>query len=262
MAPRRAGASTLAIVTIALLPVASFGAAAAGSRPNFSGVWFSVQNTHHENISAETMFKKATGIKAPPGGWPHVKPHYAESFKAAIRRAEEADARGVVLADTETQCRPDGMPKMMRAILPIEVVQSAKQVMVVTEEMSQVRRIYLDEKMPPAEEISPSYNGYSVGHWDGDTLIIDTIGIRGDVSFMFLPNSGKMKLTERMRLQNPNLLELTINLEDPEVLEKPYRLTWTYTRDDSHKILEYVCDNNRYAPGKDDAATLNIDIPQ
>src|SRR6185436_3724705 len=123
------------------------------------------------------------------------------------RHKAEADKQGRPLPDPATRCLPEGMPTIMDAVEAIEIVQTQRQIVVLAEFLTQTRRIYLNEKMPPLEDLSPGYNGYSVGHWDGETLVVETIGVREDVRFIAIPHSAQMKVTERLRLTAPDRLE-------------------------------------------------------
>jgi hypothetical protein len=110
--------------------------------------------------------------------------------------------------------------------------------------------------MPPADEISPSYNGFSVGNWEGDTLVVHTAGVRVDVKFMNFPHSKNMRITERIRLVAPDKLEDRVVIEDPQVLARPYAFTFGYRRDPAYRIIEYICDNNRWQTDENGKATL------
>ena len=146
----------------------------------------------------------------------------------------------------------------MAAVEAIEILQTPKQIVVLAEFLTQTRRIYVNEKMPALEDISPGYNGYSVGRWQGDTLIVETIGVREDVKFMGIPRSAQMKVTERLRLTAPDLLENQITIDDPAVLATPYRFTFGYKRNPEYRIMEYICDNNRNRFDADGAVSLEV----
>jgi hypothetical protein len=161
-------------------------------------------------------------------------------------------------ADSSIQCLPDGMPRMMRGILPIEIVQTPKKLIIITEELSQVRRIFLD-KLPPMNEIIPGYAGYSAGHWEGSKLIVTTVSIRPEVLFAGIPYSEQRRITETFSLADKDRLEIKFKYEDNKVLTSPYEFTWTYTRHDDHKVAEYVCDNNKYTTLPDGSVEFNIE---
>jgi len=221
-----------------------------GATPDFSGTW-----ERYPDPYADERFP---GDPPPPAGGPQLREPYASAYKKFNERKAEAEKKGTPVADPATQCMPEGMPTIMAAVEPIEILQTSRQVVVLAEFLTQTRRIYLNDKMPALEDISPGYNGYSVGHWQGETLIVQTIGVRDDVRFIAIPHSAQMKVTERLRLTAPDRLENEITIEDPGILAKPYRFTFGYRRNAEYRILEYICDNNRYRRDADGSTSLEV----
>ncbi len=181
----------------------------------------------------------------PPVGDPPLKPEYLASWQAQQKAAREADARGEPLYTDYVKCLPDGMPTMMLAMFPMEVLQTPGQVTIVQEAYNQVRRIYLNEKQTPIEDAEPGYWGHSVGHWEGDSLLVDTIGIKEKVRFRGVPHSDQMRIHERIRMLTPDFFEDHITVEDPVYLSAPWSFTYAYKRLPHYKMNEYVCDSNR-----------------
>ena len=164
------------------------------------------------------------------------------------RRAAEAAAnsRGEPLPNASSSCVPYGVPSMMSvAVYPIEIIQTPKQVTIIAEAFSEVRRVYMDKPQLKIDEVPPGYYGRSVGRWEGDTLVIDTVGIKQSVQYQRMPHSDQMHIVERMRLVAPDILHDQITIEDPVVLEKPYTYTLAYRRMPDYEMVEFVCDNNR-----------------
>ena len=186
-------------------------------------------------------------LNPPPAGELVLKPEYAKPYEA--RRAAEAEAnkRGEQLANSGAQCIPYGVPTMMSvAVYPVEIIQTAKQMTIISEAFSEVRRIYLDRPQIPLDDVPPGYYGRSVGKWDGDTLVVDTIGIKTSVSgYRGMPHSEKMRITERFKLVAPDVMHDQITIDDPVVLEKPMVYTLAYKRLPNYEMVEFVCDNNR-----------------
>lgn len=235
----------LGVLAVALLLTTASTAFAAGSAgdatPDFSGTW--------ERYPDPWEPGPFPMDPPPPGGGPKLKEPYASEFRKLQELKAEAYKEGKPLVEPSTQCVPEGMPTIMAAVHPIEILQTPEQVLVLAEFLTQTRRIYLNEEMPDPEEIFPGYNGYSVGRWEGDTLVVETIGIREDVKFHGIPRTENMKITERIRLTGPDLIESQIVIEDPEVLVSPYEFTFGYKRNPDYRIMEYICDNNRHADG-------------
>jgi hypothetical protein len=235
-------------VLAALLWLVAHGAAAA--TPDFSGTWERYPDPYSDGRFPDDP--------PPPAGGPQLREPYATARKKLDQRKAEAERNGKPIADPATRCLPEGMPTIMAAVHPIEIVQTPTQIVVLAEFLTQTRRIYLNEKMPALEDVSPGYNGYSVARWQGDTLVVQTIGVREDVKFMDFPHSAQMKVTERLRLTAPNLLENQLTIEDPAVLARPYVFTFGYKRNPEYRILEYICDNNRYRVDAQGEASLSV----
>jgi hypothetical protein len=176
-----------------------------------------------------------------------LKAPYAAEWQAKRAAQDEATKKGEPLATLGSECLPYGMPTMMAvANYPMEILQTPGQVTLVTEVHSEVRRVFLDRPQVKLEEVPPGYSGRSVGRWEGDTLVIDTIGIDPKVAgYQSLPHSPQLRITERIRLVAPDILNDQITLDDPVVLEKPVTYTLAYRRLPKYEMVEFVCDNNR-----------------
>lgn len=204
---------------------------------DFSGTWERYPDPYDPNTRFPTD-------PPPPAGGPKLQEPYAGKYKKFEQLRAAAMSEGRPLPNSSSLCLPEGMPTIMRAIHPMEILQAPHQLVVLQEFLTQTRRIFLNESLPPLEDISPSYNGYSVGHWDRGTLVVQTIGVREDVTFLDIPHTAQMKVTERLRLTGPDLLENQITIEDPSVLAKPYKFTFGYKRATDYRITEYICDAN------------------
>jgi hypothetical protein len=242
---RRAG--TVALVGVMALLVAGVrpeDAAAqatsrpsASERPRISGVWAPYRGGPGSDPA----------LAAPPASPIVLKPEYAKPYEERRAAEAEATARGEPLATAGSQCIPYGMPRMMSvALYPIEILETAGQVTIVTEAFSEVRRVYLDQPQMNIDDVPPGYYGHSVGRWEGETLVVDTVGIKESVlAYQNLPHSSRMRITERIRLVAPDILHDQITIEDPVVLEKPVVYTLAYRRMPGYKMVEFVCENNR-----------------
>ena len=106
----------------------------------------------------------------------------------------------------------------------------------------------LSTDQPPSkiEDVAPGYYGRSTGRWDGDTLVVDTVGIKPTIAgYRGMPHSEQMRITERIRLVAPDYLHDQITLQDPVMLEKPVTFTFAYKRVPDYEMVEFICDNNR-----------------
>ena len=225
--------------TLALTaPLKGASPAPAGSAPpnpdprNFEGVWW-LQGY-------EYMLGPQPGV-APP-----LKPEYMRVLERRIR----AKNRGTPEADASTQCLPHGMPRLMESPYPIEIVQTPGRMTFLHEVAHNIRRIWLNR--PHLKHIEPTYMGDSVAHWEGDTLVVDTIGLNDRT---FIDDEGSSHSTqihtiERYRkVDGGSKLELTLTVEDPVTLEHPYSYRRLYHWRPDIRPQEYICEeNNRNAP--------------
>lgn len=200
------------------------------------------------------IWERKDGIRFNPAG---ELPPFVAAYADRYRKANEARQRGEVVADPTSRCLPPGMPRIMVATYPIEILQTARQVTIIAEWSSQVRRIFTDgRKMPPDDELDVTFNGYSVGRWEGQTLVVETRGIRGDTSFDASPlqHSDQMTVSERIRQVDADTLQAVITVTDPVAFTRPWVVTRHYRRAaPEQQILEYICEeNNRdvFLPGQ------------
>ena len=137
------------------------------------------------------------------------------------------------------------MPRAMIAWAPtsLEIVQSDERVWILFEAYHQVRRIFLNERSPP-EAVGPTWLGHSNGHWEGDILVVETTGLRGNTSYFWdgLPLSESTRINERFRRLDDETLEVHMTITDPVNYTEPWetRHVWGLTPD-AH-IYEYECD--------------------
>ena len=205
--------------------------------PDLSGVWAPYRGG-----------RGADPKLAPPPATPlTLKPDYARPFEARRKAEADAAAKGEPIASGAVACVPYGMPRMMSvALYPIEILPTRGQITIVAEAFSEVRRIYMNVPQLPIGDVPPGYYGRSVGKWDGDTLVVDTVGIKPTVpAYQNMPHSDQMRITERMRLITNDILHDQITIDDPIVLEKPLTYTLAYRRMPGYEMVEFVCDNNR-----------------
>jgi hypothetical protein len=181
-----------------------------------------------------------------PGVPPPLKPEYLKILERRIR----AKNAGKPEADASTQCMPHGMPRLMESPYPIEIVQTEGRVTFLHEVAHNIRRIWLNRPHP--QHPAPTFLGDSVGHWEGDTLVVDTVGLNDRT---FIDDEGSSHSTQEhlieryTKIDNGNELELIMTVEDPVTLEHPYSYRRIYHWRPDVRPQEYVCEeNNRNAP--------------
>ena len=217
------------------------------ARPDISGTW---------ERTPDDWFGENPDDPVHPGGPMDLKAPYAEQYVALKKKEAAANEAGTPIATTSSKCLPEGMPVMMAGLFPIQIIHDDKNVVILGEYLQQVRRIILNQPMPPIAKLDPLYQGHSRGHWEGDTLVVETQRVRTDVMFYDVPHGPDMKITERIQLTAPDRLEDQVVIEDPQVLNTPYRFTYQYKRS-SYVIQEYVCENNQIVIDSEGKASLS-----
>lgn len=192
------------------------------------------------------------------GGEPQLIGEYKVFYEEQTAR-EAADPSYEIPEPKASNCDPPGMPYMMTMPYSLEFLLTPGKVTIIQEALMQVRRIYTDGR-PLPEDLDPNYFGYSRGHWEDGTLVVETVGLRAGqrLGRRGITNSEDLKITERIYLdqENPNVLHLEFTYEDPNVLAAPWEQAHTFRRDRTWEILEYICEQNDRHPIGADGQTL------
>jgi hypothetical protein len=210
---------------------------------NWNGIW----------VIADSFMDKQDGtFLATPGrageddepamSDPTLKDEYLTKHQALLK-AEEAGTR---IDDTGAACIPQGMPRFWHGPYAFEITQTPLQINIYQEWNEQTRRIYLDGRKhnPDAD---PTFNGHSVGHWQGRELLIDTGLIREDSGLgAGATHSDQIHITEKIKQVGANLLLVQMIVTDPKALAEPWVSEYRLRRKSGMEIEEYVCtENNR-----------------
>jgi len=168
------------------------------------------------------------------------------STKEALRKANERSLSGQVIAIPKERCWPVGVPAfLLLPATPVYFLQTPKEVVMIWMQDHHVRRIRLNEQHAP--NAKPSWFGDSVGHYEGDTLVVDTIGLdtRTYVDNYFTPHSERLRVVERIRMiEGGRTLEVKVHVEDPGAFTTPWNAVQLYRRMDNGPMLETVCAEN------------------
>lgn len=235
-----------------IIALACLNTAQAAEEASIDGKWFSYPG--RVDPLQELPVPSPAPVPDPP-----LKPEYLEAWQAQRAELAAAEARGEPIASGYTHCLPDGMPAMMQGMFPMEVLESDGQVTIIQEAYQQIRRIYLNDEIPPWQEAEPRFWGHSAGHWEGDVLVVETVGIKEDVMFRNVPHSPAMEIHERIYLEDADHLVVEMSIVDPEYLTQPWEWTWKFERRPGYKLYEYVCENNReYADPETGEARLRL----
>jgi len=188
------------------------------------------------------------------GGGMQLNPEYE-----AKRRAYQANAP----EDSDTaNCLPPGMPGIMTQPYPMEFLITPGKVTIVIEAYTQVRHIYTDGRKLP-EDPDPKFFGTSVGRWEGDTLVVESVGFSPSIRLTGgVPPSDKMRIVERFRLADPDNMSIETTITDPVVLTAPYTTSSNLRRHREWTIAEYICEeNNRNSVDSTGKAGIDLTLP-
>jgi hypothetical protein len=209
-----------AAAVLALLGFAQLGDAGTtlrGAR-DISGLW--MQYPFKFNFDPSIKFREPQSVL--------LQPEYEARYKAYLAAAAQGEAEGKPLANASTLCLPNGMPLSMSGFAPMEFVITPKVVYVFAEGWEPPRHIFMGRHMPPLDDVEPSFEGYSVGQWVGNTLVVDTAGVKIRTDIEGVPHSDALRINERIRLLDDDTLEIVFKITDPKAFKAPWIITKQY----------------------------------
>lgn len=187
------------------------------------------------------------------------EPLWTEAAAHQIAELKAADAAGTP-RNVYINCLPEGMPSFMLMTLnAFEVLFTPGRVMFLGEvDANRLRRIYTDGRPHPADP-DLTFNGHSIGHWERDTLVVDTVGFLPQVYLplaqaVALPNNGDMHIVERIRLVAPDKLQDELEITAPRMLQAPWKISRSFVRSRERKydIVEASCRQGDFTQAQDD----------
>jgi hypothetical protein len=203
----------------------------ADGKPDLSGIWLPADGTHFMDLAAD------------------LKPEEAPYQPWAKALAAQRQA-GVHKDDPLAQCMPPGVPRVeTHGGHPFKILQMPRELVMLYETSTNevFREIFTDGRALPTDP-QPSWKGYSVGKWEGDTLVVDTIGFndRGWIDTgMGRPQTEALHVTERFRRRNIGTMELGITIDDPKAYTKPWSAKINLKLVPDTELMETVCENSR-----------------
>jgi hypothetical protein len=224
------------------------------STTGISGLW-----EMQDYISSSTNPPRKRVARTVDGQMPPLLPWAAELLEKRLVDAEHDKA----FANTASLCLPQGVPYMIHAAVggPLQILETPGQVTIISEAYNEMWFIYLNQKHPPREDVEPTYHGDSVGHWEGDTLVVDTIGLNTKTTLdqVGMPHSEDMRIVTRIRRTDPKTLEFVVTIDDPKTFSKPWSRRQVYKKSaDDARIMEVVCENQRN--GVDDSGYQSLEF--
>jgi hypothetical protein len=191
-------------------------------KPNLSGVW------EQPNARGNGYYLK--GIDIPWQPW----------AKALF----DQNTANNLMDNPESKCLPRGTPKADAFDLH-KIVQTAELIVILYEYDTTYRQIFTDGRELPKDP-NPTWGGYSVGHWEGDTLVVESNGFNGKawLSGFGNPTTDAMHLTERMRRRDFGHMDIQLTIDDPKAYTKPWKAELHPELVPNTEIMEFVCNEN------------------
>jgi hypothetical protein len=249
-----------ALMILSLIPASAFAQSGTAAprgldgKPDLTGVWqggSTVRGSWDDANSGFGVGGSGKNPDAPPVVGSNERPAGREGAPyqewAAKTVRESFNKRAI--DDPTALCLPPGVPRsVMLGLFPQKIVQTPKEIVVLYEYMNTFRMIPLNAKHP--DDVVASYMGDSVGHWEGDTLVVDVIGfndktwLAGTGTF----HSEALHITERYTRVDRDRIDYEVTMDDPKVFTKPWTLTSSLMLREGTRVQEYVCAENNLDP--------------
>ncbi len=231
----------------------------ASDLPDWSGAWTRATGQFYES-TAEQALEPPPAADSPRRTPPYT-PRFQQIYEENLRRIA-ADR----FPDPISVCgTPAGWPRMLALPDAYEFVTRPEQTWILSENGPNTIRIYTDGRTHPApDELWATFTGNSVGRWENDELVFDTVALKG-VGSTILARSGlimsdKLETSTRIRLIEPDRLLVTVVLTDAEALTRPWPVAFTYARlPPGSTVYDYACAENNRNPVTSDGRTLTLD---
>jgi len=187
------------------------------------------------NLNASIFFNAGAQT---PGGAPY------QPWAADLRKKRMADNSK---DNPDALCLPLGIMQNTTHPFPRKIIQTPNELLIIYEGSgTTVREIFMDGRPLPPKDAEPWWNGYSVGRWDGDTLVIESSNFLdgGWLDVTGSPLTDQGKLTERISRPSFGTLKIEVTVDDPKAYTKPFSLTVNYRISTDTQLIEFVCHNN------------------
>jgi hypothetical protein len=199
----------------------------ADGKPDLSGIWQANGPKYLRNITADMK--------------PAEIPFQPWAKQVFDQRQDGRDAK----IESDANCLPQGVPKINATPVPYKFIQAAGEIVILYEAFNLWRQVFMDGR-ELMKELNPTWLGYSVGRWEGDTLVIDTRGFNGKtwLDQAGLPTTDALHITERFRRKDFGHMEMTVTIDDPKAYTKPWTVTEDPVLQPGTELLEFICGEN------------------
>jgi hypothetical protein len=218
----------------------------ADGKPDFTGVWQLVRGPGRGAAKGKDAPPPPPPTDGPPlatfanvgagfkDGLP-LQPWAAELL--AKRKADNSKD------NPDAHCLPMGFMQFHLHPQPRKILQTSKEIAIIYEANHGLRQIYLDGRPLPTNDPDPWWYGYSVGKWDGDTLVVETTGYRDDVwlDIWGTPMTSAAKTIERFRRPNFGTMQIDVTIDDPKAYTKPFTVRVNHRLAPDSELIEFIC---------------------
>ena len=160
---------------------------------------------------------------------------------------QKTRAAGNSKDNPDALCLPMGFMQFHTHPQPRKMIQTPGLLVIIYEANYGLRQIFTDGRSLPTDDPQPFWYGYSIGKWEGDTLVVETTGLREDgwLDVRGSPFTEKAKITERFRRLNYGTLEIDITIDDPKAYTKPFTVRVNQRLMPDQELIEFICAENQ-----------------
>ena len=218
----------------------------ADGKPDLSGIW----ENFRRNAATDAAGQAAGG--APLASFRDIGSGMKEGLPLQPWASELKKQRMAENSkdNPDAKCLPMGIMQFHMHPQPRKIIQTPGLVLIIYEANGGLRQIFTDGRSLPRQDLQPWWYGYSVGKWEGDTLVVETAGLRdgGWLDINGSPLTDAAKLTERFRRVNFGSLEIEITVDDPKAYTKPFTVKVTQRLTPGTELIEFICQENDTSP--------------
>jgi hypothetical protein len=221
-------------------------------KPDLSGVWQYLRDRPRVDVGVGG----AGGTPLPDGTIPNIlnqfwdigygmkEPLPLQPWAAALRAKRMADNQQ---DNPDAHCLPIGFMQLHTHPQPRQIVQTPKLIVMMWEANYGLRQIFLDGRPLPDNDPQPWWYGYSIGRWEGDTLVVQTSGLRdgGWLDVIGSPFTDAARITERFRRLSVGSMEIDVTVDDPKAYTKPWTVRVDQRLVADQELIEFVCNENQ-----------------
>jgi hypothetical protein len=220
----------------------------ADGKPDLSGVWDTVRPPARGRGEASSTPPPAPASGPPLATFRDIGSGFKDGLplqpaaRDLLKRRMGENSKD----NPDAHCLPLGLMQLHMHPQPRKIIQSPGVILILYEAQSGLRQIFTDGRPLPKSDVQPWWYGYSIGHWEGDTLVVETTGFRDDVwlDINGSPLTNKGRMIERFRRPDYGNLEIEVTIDDPTVYTKPFTVKVQQRIMPDTELIEFICNEN------------------